>query len=151
MSNQETPYCPIALSISYVGDKWTLIILRDLILYKKTRFKELKASSRKIATNILTNRLKMLLKEGFIVYLNPAGTKKSRQYIVTNKGLLTLPILFELYIFSIHSIDESELSAADLDFKKEFLSDMTLFKEKKTKDYLDFVQVLQKTIPLSSI
>ena len=89
MSNQETPYCPIALSISYVGDKWTLIILRDLILHKKTRFKELKASRGNIATNILTNRLKMLLKEGFIVYLNPAGTKKSRQYIVTDKGLLT--------------------------------------------------------------
>ena len=46
MSNQKTPYCPIALSIRYVGDKWTLLILRDLILDKKTRFKELKASKR---------------------------------------------------------------------------------------------------------
>jgi DNA-binding HxlR family transcriptional regulator len=44
MSNQKPPYCPIALSIRYVGDKWTLLILRDLILDQKTRFKELKAS-----------------------------------------------------------------------------------------------------------
>tara|TARA_B110000240_G_C13475271_1_gene442738 strand:+ start:1680 stop:1916 length:237 start_codon:yes stop_codon:yes gene_type:complete len=78
MSNQQTPYCPIALSIRYVGDKWTLLILRDLILHKKTRFKELKTSRGKIASNVLTNRLKMLLEKGFVEYLNPSGTKKSR-------------------------------------------------------------------------
>jgi DNA-binding HxlR family transcriptional regulator len=142
MSYLKTPYCPIALSIHFVGDKWTLLILRDLILHKKTRFKELKASKGKIATNILSSRLKMLLEAGFVEYLNPAGTKKGRQYIVTNKGLLTLPIIFELYLFSIHSIDEAILSASEIDFKKEFLLDATSLKEKITKEYLDFLEVL---------
>ena len=146
MSNQKTPYCPIALSIRYVGDKWTLLILRDLILDKKTRFKELKASKGNIATNILTNRLKMLLAEGFIEYLNPLGTKKSRQYIVTEKGLLTLPILFELYSFSIHAVNQAMLNASELAFKKEFLKDATGLKEKKSKAYIDFVQELKKSI-----
>ena len=146
MSNQKSPYCPIALSIRYVGDKWTLLILRDLILDKKTRFKELKASKGNIATNILTNRLKMLLVEGFVEYLNPLGTKKSRQYIVTEKGLLTLPILFELYSFSIHAVNEAMLNASELAFKKEFLIDATGLKEKKTKEYIDFVQELKKSI-----
>ena len=45
MSNQKTPYCPIALSIRYVGDKWILLILRDLILHKKTRLKEKKTKA----------------------------------------------------------------------------------------------------------
>ena len=146
MSNQKPPYCPIALSIRYVGDKWTLLILRDLILDKKTRFKELKASKGNIATNILTNRLKMLLAEGFVEYLNPLGTKKSRQYIVTEKGLLTLPILFELYSFSIHAVNQAMLNASELAFKKEFLKDATGLKEKKSKAYIDFVQELKKSI-----
>ncbi|MDG1245974.1 MAG: winged helix-turn-helix transcriptional regulator [Polaribacter sp.] len=146
MSNQKPPYCPIALSIHYVGDKWTLLILRDLILDQKTRFKELKASKGNIATNILTNRLKMLLAEGFVEYLNPSGTKKSRQYIVTEKGLLTLPILFELYSFSIHAVNQAMLNASELAFKKEFLKDATGLKEKKTKAYIDFVQELKKII-----
>ncbi|MDA9316962.1 helix-turn-helix transcriptional regulator [Polaribacter sp.] len=151
MSNQQTPYCPIALSIRYVGDKWTLLILRDLILHKKTRFKELKTSRGKIASNVLTNRLKMLLEKGFVEYLNPSGTKKSRQYIVTEKGLLTLPILFELYLFSIHAIDETAMSISELEFKKEFLFDATRLKEKKTKAYNDFVKGLQKSIALPSV
>ena len=67
MSTNKTPYCPIALSINYVGDKWTLIVLRDMLLLNKTRFKEFKASRGKIATNILSNRLKMLLDEGYVV------------------------------------------------------------------------------------
>jgi DNA-binding HxlR family transcriptional regulator len=146
MSNQKPPYCPIALSIRYVGDKWTLLILRDLILDQKTRLKELKASKGNIATNILTNRLKMLLAEGFVEYLNPLGTKKSRQYIVTEKGLLTLPILFELYSFSIHAVNQAMLNASELAFKKEFLKDATGLKEKKTKAYIDFVQELKKSI-----
>jgi DNA-binding HxlR family transcriptional regulator len=146
MSNQKPPYCPIALSIRYVGDKWTLLILRDLILDQKTRFKELKASKGNIATNILTNRLKMLLAEGFVEYLNLLGTKKSRQYIVTEKGLLTLPILFELYSFSIHAVNQAMLNASELAFKKEFLKDATGLKEKKTKAYIDFVQELKKSI-----
>jgi len=146
MSNQKPPYCPIALSIRYVGDKWTLLILRDLILDQKTRFKELKASKGNIATNILTNRLKMLLAEGFVEYLNPSGTKKSRQYIVTEKGLLTLPILFELYSFSIHAVNQAMLNASELAFKKEFLKDATGLKEKKSKAYIDFVQELKKSI-----
>ncbi|MDC1374133.1 winged helix-turn-helix transcriptional regulator [Polaribacter sp.] len=146
MSNQKPPYCPIALSIRYVGDKWTLLILRDLILDQKTRFKELKASKGNIATNILTNRLKMLLAEGFVEYLNPSGTKKSRQYIVTEKGLLTLPILFELYSFSIHAVNQAMLNASELALKKEFLKDATGLKEKKTKAYIDFVQELKKSI-----
>jgi len=146
MSNQKPPYCPIALSIRYVGDKWTLLILRDLILDQKTRLKELKASKGNIATNILTNRLKMLLAEGFVEYSNLLGTKKSRQYIVTEKGLLTLPILFELYSFSIHAVNQAMLNASELAFKKEFLKDATGLKEKKSKAYIDFVQELKKSI-----
>jgi len=68
--------CAIALSIQILGDKWTLLILRDIILYKKSRFKEFRNSKKKIATNVLTNRLKTLVSEGLIEKLDPTGTKK---------------------------------------------------------------------------
>ena len=85
--------CPFAKSISYVGDRWTLIILRDILLLHKTRFKEFKASREQIASNILSIRLKMLLEEGFIEILNPLGTKKSRQYIAIQKRNCCLHIV----------------------------------------------------------
>ena len=100
------PTCAIAYSIQQLGDKWSLLILRDLIIHKKTRFKELRESKEKIASNILANRLKSLQVNGFIEKLDPTGTKKSTQYIATDKGISALPIIIELYSFSINFIDE---------------------------------------------
>lgn len=146
MSTNKTPYCPIALSISYVGDKWTLIILRDMLLLNKTRFKEFKASRGKIASNILSNRLKMLLEEGFIEILNPLGTKKSRQFIATEKGIATLPILIELYLFSLHDIPASLFSEKELASQKMISENPTLFKENIVNGYLAFVKELKAGI-----
>lgn len=143
MSTNKTPYCPIALSINYVGDKWTLIVLRDMLLLNKTRFKEFKASRGKIATNILSNRLKMLLDEGFIEILDPLGTKKSRQYIATAKGIATLPIIIELYLFSVHDMHISLFSEEELVFQKMVLENPTLLKENIVNGYLEFVNELK--------
>ena len=109
--------CAIAKSINLLGDKWSLLILRDAILHKKSRFKEFKSSKEKIATNILSNRLKSLLEASLIVKLNPLGTKKSTRYIATDKGISTLPIIIDLYSFSIDSIDESILNESQIQDK----------------------------------
>ncbi|MDB4168168.1 helix-turn-helix transcriptional regulator [Polaribacter sp.] len=143
MSTNKTPYCPIALSINYVGDKWTLIVLRDMLLLNKTRFKEFKASRGKIATNILSNRLKMLMDEGFIEILDPLGTKKSRQYIATAKGIATLPIIIELYLFSVHDMHISLFSEEELVFQKMVLENPTLLKENIVNGYIEFVNELK--------
>ncbi|MFX5547103.1 winged helix-turn-helix transcriptional regulator, partial [Acinetobacter baumannii] len=49
--------CPIACSLDVIGDKWTLLVLRDIVVFKKTRFEEFLESPEKISTNILTDRL----------------------------------------------------------------------------------------------
>ncbi len=138
--------CPIAKSISYLGDRWTLIILRDILLLHKTRFKEFKASREQIASNILSIRLKMLLEEGFIEILNPLGTKKSRQYIAIEKGISTLPILIELYLFSLHDIPTSLFSEKELASQKMISENPTLFKENIVNGYLAFVKELKAGI-----
>ena len=134
--------CAIAYSTDLFGDKWSLLILRDFILHKKTRFKEVIASKEKISTNILTNRLKALLNQGFIRILNPKGTKKSRQYVVTEKGLSALAIIIEFYLFSIDFIDESQLNESQKIIKKELLQNRSLFEKQQKESYLNFINGL---------
>ena len=142
------PTCAIAYSINLLGDKWSLLILRDAILHKKTRFKQFRESKEKIATNILTNRLNFLLKEGFLELLDPEGTKKSKQYLVTKRGLSTLPVIIELYLFSIHSIDESELSESQINIKAGITADRILFEKTTLEEYLEFLEELKSTMSL---
>lgn len=114
-----------------------------MILHKKTRFKEFKSSKEKIATNILSNRLKSLLEASLIEKLNPLGTKKSTRYIATDKGVSTLPIIIDLYLFSIESIDESVLNESQINIKNAITSDHYLFEEERKNEYLNFIKELK--------
>ena len=138
--------CAIAYSVSMVGDKWSLLILRDIIIHKKSRFKDFKESKEKIATNILAVRLKSLSKHGLIKKLDPTGTKKSTRYIATNRGIAALPILVDLYLFSINLIDETILNPSQINIKEKITSNRKLFEETTIAEYLNFVQELRDTI-----
>ena len=78
--------------------------------------------------------------------MNPSNDYKDIQYIATSKGLSTLSILIELYLFSIKSIKAEMFSEIELNFKKEVLQDSTLFKEKIANEYNSFVQQIQRPI-----
>ena len=123
--------CAIAYSINLLGDKWSLLILRDVILHKKSKFKEFLDSKEKIATNILANRLKFLVEEGFLELLDPEGFKKNKQYLATDRGLSALPIIMELYLFSIDSIEESVLNASQIKIKKQVTANRKAFERKR--------------------
>jgi DNA-binding HxlR family transcriptional regulator len=135
--------CAIAYSIHLLGDKWSLLILRDAILHKKSKFKEFANSKEKIATNILTNRLKFLVKEGFLELLDPEGFKKNKQYLATERAFSALPIIMELYLFSIDSIEESVLNASQIKIKKQITTNRKGFENQKKKEYLEFVESLK--------
>ena len=129
-----------------LGDKWSLLILRDIIIHKKSRFKELKDSKEKIATNILANRLKSLSELGLVEKLDPTGTKKSTRYLATSRGISVLPIIMELYLFSINSIDETTLNSSQINIKREITTNRKLFEKNRIAEYLNFVQELRDTI-----
>ena len=137
--------CAIAYSINLLGDKWSLLILRDVILHKKSRFKEFTSSKENIATNILTNRLNFLVKEGFLELLDPKGFKKNKQYIATERAISALPIIIELYLFSIHSIKESVLNPSQIEIKTQILSDRKEFETGRKKEYVEFVETLRNS------
>ncbi|MFB1027384.1 MAG: helix-turn-helix domain-containing protein [Flavobacteriaceae bacterium] len=136
--------CSFAYSVELLGDKWSLLIIRDVIIHKKTRFKEFRDSKEKIATNILSNRLKFLMEEGFLELLDPQGFKKNKQYIGTKRAISSLSIIMELYLFSIHSIDESDLNESQILIKEEILKDRQSFETRIKKEYLKFTQTLKE-------
>lgn len=77
--------CPIACSLDIIGDKWTLLVVRDLF-FGKTKFKELQASAENIPTNILTNRLKRLEKAGMVAKKPYQDRPVRYQYHLTETG-----------------------------------------------------------------
>lgn len=83
--------CPIANTLDVLGDKWTLLVVRDLLLMGKRRFGELLASPEGIPTNILTERLRRLEDCGIVVKV-PYSPRRF-EYHLTTKGTDLLPIL----------------------------------------------------------
>jgi DNA-binding HxlR family transcriptional regulator len=135
--------CAIAVSVDLLGDKWSLLILRDMLLHRKSTFKEFSNSKEKIATNILTNKLQFLMQSGFIEKLDPNGTKKSTRYIATRKGICVLPLIIELYLLSIDSLDESVFNASQLAIKAEIKANRALFESGRREKYIAFLEDLQ--------
>jgi DNA-binding HxlR family transcriptional regulator len=77
--------CPVAYSLDIFGDRWTLLVIRDLFL-GRTRFKEFAASPEGIPTNILTERLERLLARGIIEQIPAEDGTKRLAYRLTKKG-----------------------------------------------------------------
>jgi DNA-binding HxlR family transcriptional regulator len=84
--------CPIASTLDLVGDKWTLVILRDLV-NGKARFQEFLESPERIASNILTTRLAQMEENGLIVSKLYQERPKRYAYRLTTKGAGLMPVL----------------------------------------------------------
>ncbi len=96
--------CPIANLVDLVGDKWSLLIIRDFFLERNT-FKQFIDSPEKIATNILTDRLKSLLSKGIIDYTYAPNNKKTKYYYLTDMGIDLYPVIFEMAMWSRRNLD----------------------------------------------
>jgi DNA-binding HxlR family transcriptional regulator len=88
-------HCPICFSLDIVGDRWTLLVLRDLIIRRKRHFRDLLASEERIASNILTARLKQLEESGVVTRRPDPDNARQVIYEPTPKGLDLLPAMLE--------------------------------------------------------
>lgn len=88
--------CPIANALDILGDRWTLLVIRDLMFLKKHEYHEFLSGPEKIATNILSDRLKRLLCLEVIQYKPHPDHKTKKLYYLTKKGKDLLPILVDL-------------------------------------------------------
>jgi len=88
--------CPFTSSLDILGDKWILVIVKQMLIEGKETFKDFTESEEAIATNILSSRLKMLEEIGIVVKTMRPNNKKTKLYLLTEKGLALTPILVEL-------------------------------------------------------
>ena len=92
--------CPISCSLDVWGDKWSLLIIRDLMMLKQCTYGDFLKSDEKIATNILAARLLMLEENGIISKSNHPDSKAKVLYKLTLKGIDLLPLIIEINLWA---------------------------------------------------
>jgi DNA-binding HxlR family transcriptional regulator len=98
--NQKRSDCPISNSLEIWGDKWSLLIIRDLMFKKNCTYKDFLNAGEGIATNILASRLAVLEENNLIEKVENPGTKTRVFYKLTNKGIDLVPVLVEVHLWA---------------------------------------------------
>tara|TARA_B100001559_G_scaffold311492_1_gene308066 strand:- start:2320 stop:2745 length:426 start_codon:yes stop_codon:yes gene_type:complete len=96
--------CPICNALDIIGDRWSLLVIRDL-LGGKTTFKEFMNGPEKIASNILSQRLKWLKNHNILDYRYRKDNKKEKCYYLTHKGIGLYPVMSELMLWSAKNLN----------------------------------------------
>ena len=98
--------CPISSALDVVGDKWSLLIIRDMLVKHKKTFKEISDSYEKIAPSILSARLKLLESYKLIFKTKVPDNKKENIYLLTEKGIRLTPIIIEFSLWGNYNMRE---------------------------------------------
>ena len=98
--------CPVSSSLDVVGDKWTLLIIRDMLVKHKKTFKQISDSYEKIAPSILSARLKLLESYKLIFKTKAPENKKENIYLLTEKGIRLTPIIIEFSLWGNYNMRE---------------------------------------------
>ncbi|MEY4048418.1 MAG: hypothetical protein RL284_1969 [Bacteroidota bacterium] len=92
--------CPVATGLDVFGDKWTMLILRDMLFLHKSTFNEFKDAPELMPSKMLSNRLKKLESLGYITRIKGEVNKKNVHYLLEEKGMETFPIMVEIALFT---------------------------------------------------
>lgn len=85
--------CPVNLSLEILGDRWTLLVLRDIIYVDARHFRELLNSPERISSNILTDRLNSLVENGLLTRADDPSHKQKVTYSLTERAIQLVPVL----------------------------------------------------------
>src|SRR5262245_61910545 len=92
--------CPISTALDIFGDKWSLLVVRDLMFNEKKTYGEFLTSEEKMATNILADRLTLLEMGGIISKEKHPDSKAKVLYQLTSKGIDLIPVMVEIILWS---------------------------------------------------
>ncbi|GAB4211894.1 MAG: hypothetical protein OHK0012_05200 [Synechococcales cyanobacterium] len=109
--------CPVACTLDLIGDRWTLLVIRDMMFFGKQRFEEFLDSPEGISTNILANRLKLLEEQG-LAEKEPYGSHSRRMnYRLTEKGNSLRPVLKAVAVWGLRHVEATQVwnPAAQMD------------------------------------
>lgn len=102
--------CPIANTLELIGDRWTLLIVRDMLFFKKQRFEEFLESPEGISTNILSDRLKKLEQAELIEKQSYSNHSRRMNYRLTEKGESLRPVLRSMIKWGLANLPDTSLS-----------------------------------------
>jgi DNA-binding HxlR family transcriptional regulator len=121
--------CPISCSLDVFGDKWSLLIIRDMMFFQKSTYGDFLKSAEGISTNILASRLQSLEENKLIKKSDHPDSKAKILYQLTEKGIELLPIIVEIHLWAEKNFDipndmKTLVKEAKID-KNEFIKSMT--------------------------
>jgi DNA-binding HxlR family transcriptional regulator len=125
-------HCPIAFGLELFGDKWSLLILRDIIFKGKRNYTQFLDAEEKISTNILATRLIQLEETGLIEKFTDETNRKKIVYVPTKKGLDLLPVMLEIIRWSAKYDSDT---AAPRAFVRKLLEDREVLLEELRKPF----------------
>ncbi|MCP2039265.1 helix-turn-helix domain-containing protein [Chryseobacterium sp. HSC-36S06] len=123
--------CPVSCSLDIWGDKWSLLIVRDLMIAKQCTYGYFLKSDEKIATNILASRLQTLEENKIIIKSDHPDSKAKVLYKLTQKGIDLLPLMIEINLWAEKYFT---IPAARKAMLKEVKKDKEKFIKTATKD-----------------
>lgn len=134
--SQRRSTCPINASLEVVGDRWSLLIVRDMLFAGARTYKDFRASAEGIATNVLADRLNRLQASGIITSAPHPEDGRSLVYRLTAKGIDLVPVVMELSAWGTRYEDgqppEGILSAWQAD-REGFLAEVKRMAERDVR------------------
>jgi len=106
--NKLRSHCPVNYGLEAFGDRWALLILRDIVFRGKRTYRDFLKSEEGFATNILASRLDHLIQVGILQLEGDETDGRKGIYSLTEKGLDLIPLLFEMVLWSEKYDNQSE-------------------------------------------
>lgn len=127
--------CPFTSALDILGDKWMLVIVKQMLIEGKETFKDFTESEEAIATNILSAKLKLLEEVGIIIKTKRPNNKKTNLYLLTEKGLALIPVLLELATWSDNHLRDVHPDIVNGEAMAFLRNDKTAFANEIEKNY----------------
>ncbi|CCH31726.1 helix-turn-helix domain-containing protein [Actinosynnema sp. NPDC047251] len=104
--------CPVNLSLEVFGDRWTLLVLRDVVFGGARHFRELLGGPERISSNILTDRLAALVEHGLLTRAGDPSHKQKVVYSLTERAIQLVPVLVQISAWGARHLPVAEQYAA---------------------------------------
>ncbi|ROP35852.1 winged helix-turn-helix transcriptional regulator [Saccharothrix texasensis] len=104
--------CPISLSLEIFGDRWTLLVLRDVIFADARHFRELLAGPERISSNVLADRLAALVEHGLLTKADDPSHKQKVTYSLTEQAIQLVPVFVQLNVWGIRHLPVTDVHTA---------------------------------------
>ena len=127
--------CPITSALDLIGDKWSLVIIKQMLVEGKKTFKEFNSSSESIATNILSSRLKTLEQFNMVVKQKLPNNNKTNIYLLTDKAISLAPTIIELALWSDKNLRDDHKTMWSSEAMKSIIENKVNYIDKLISNY----------------